>query len=123
MRWVFAGAARSLIHERDVAEAAAVTLLEDQHHGQRYVITGPRAITQREQVLAIGNAIGRPLRWHVVTREEVESSLGLPASALDTWESFIEHPEPVTDTFACLCGHPPRDFTGWALDHAGDFNS
>jgi uncharacterized protein YbjT (DUF2867 family) len=61
VRWVYGAAARSLIHERDIAAVAVRTLTGPGHAGERYVLTGPQAVTQAEQVRAIGAAIGRPL--------------------------------------------------------------
>ena len=123
VRWPFGQAARSLIHERDIAAVAATALLESGHHGQRYVITGPQSITQEQQVHAIGDATGRPLRWMELDRGGAERELGLPREMLDSWESFITHPEPVTDEVQRITGRPARSFAAWARDHVADFSS
>src|SRR5436305_1333882 len=81
--------------------AVAVRVLaEDGHAGERYVLTGPEALTQIEQVRAIGDAIGRAIRWEELSREEAEQELDgrIPDTALDTWSSFVETPEVVTST-------------------------
>jgi uncharacterized protein YbjT (DUF2867 family) len=41
VRWPYGVAARSLIHEADVAEVAVRALTEDGHAGARHVLTGP----------------------------------------------------------------------------------
>ncbi len=83
--WVYGQAARSLIHERDIAAVAVRALTGHGHAGQRYVLTGPQAVTQAEQVRAIGAAIGRPLRFEKITRQAVRQDLvgafGNPAFA------------------------------------------
>src|SRR5204862_4502461 len=98
VRWPYGQAARSLIHERDIAAVAVRALAEDGHAGERYVLTGPEALTQIEQVRAIGDAIGRAVRWEEISREEAEQELDgrIPDTALDTWASFVEMPEIVT---------------------------
>src|SRR5207248_8423865 len=75
VRWPYGQAARSLIHERDIAAVAVRALAEDGHAGERYVLTGPEALTQIEQVRAIGDAIGRAVRWEEISREEAEQEL------------------------------------------------
>lgn len=122
VRWPFGQAARSLIHECDIAAVAAAALLQDGHHGRRYVITGPELVTQRQQVAAIGAALGRDLRWEEFDRAQAERELDLPAEMLDAWESFIAHPEPVTDEVQRLTGEPARSFASWARDHVADFS-
>jgi uncharacterized protein YbjT (DUF2867 family) len=128
VRWPYADAARSLVHERDLAAVAVRTLLEPGHGGGRYVLTGPAAITQADQVRAIGAAIGRPLRYQEISRDAGRARLlaqGFPAAfadhALDYWASLVDTPEPVTDEVARLTGKPARSFPEWATDHAADF--
>jgi uncharacterized protein YbjT (DUF2867 family) len=122
VRWPYGQAARSLIHERDIAAVAVRALTEDGHAGARYVLTGPETLTQVEQVHAIGDAIGRPLRWEERSREDAEAQIaGVPDTALDTWASFVETPELVTSTVEDVTGEPERPFGEWAHDHTQDF--
>src|SRR3954470_11470258 len=122
VRWPYGQAARSLIDERDIAAVAVHALTEDEHAGARYVLTGPETLTQVEQVHAIGDAIGRPLRWEELSREDAEAQItGIPDTALDTWASFVETPEVVTSTVEDVMGEPARPFGEWARDHAQDF--
>lgn len=122
VRWVYGQAARSLIDERDIAEVAVRALTEPGHVGRRYVLTGPEAITQERQVSAIGDAIGRDLRWEELSREDIKEQLaGVPATALDTWASFVDNPETVTSTVQQLTGVPARSFAEWAHEHADSF--
>jgi uncharacterized protein YbjT (DUF2867 family) len=123
VRWPYGRAARSLIHERDIAEVGVRALTGDGHAGQRYVLSGPEAIGQADQVQAIGEAIGRDLRWEELSREEAEERLEgkVPETALDTWAKFAEEPEIVTSTVQDLTGEPARTYAQWAHDHAADF--
>jgi uncharacterized protein YbjT (DUF2867 family) len=128
VRWPYGAAARSLIHEKDIAAVAARALTEDGHAGAKYVLTGPEAVTQAEQVRIIGETLGRPVRWEELAPEEARERLvaawGDPAfvdGALGYWASLVREPEPVTDTVERLTGAPARTFRGWAADHAADF--
>jgi uncharacterized protein YbjT (DUF2867 family) len=128
VRWPYGGAARSLIHERDIAAVAVRALTEDGHVGAKYVLTGPEAVTQAEQVRIIGEAIGRPLRWEELPPDEARRQLiaawGDPAfvdGALDYWATLVGEPEPVTRTVEEVTGVPAHTFREWAIDHATDF--
>ena len=128
VRWPFGAAARSLIHERDFADAAVRTLTEDGHVGAQHVLTGPELITQAEQVRAIGEAISRPTRWEETPpgaiRDALASAFGNASfadHALATWARFVDEPELVTSTVEDITGAPPRPFREWAIDHADDF--
>ncbi len=122
MRWVYGQAARSLIDERDIADVAVLALTQDRQVRARYVLTGPATITQSEQVQAIGDALGRHLRWEEIPPADIHDELsGIPDTALDTWASFVADPEVVTPTVQELTGRRARSFAEWACDHADDF--
>lgn len=128
VRWPYGAAARSLIHEADIAAVAVRALTEDGHAGQTYVLTGPETLTQTEQVRTIGEAIGRPLRFEEISREQARPGLvaafgdePFADSALDTWATFVTRPERLTPTVREITGTPARSLRDWAGDHAGDF--
>src|SRR6185295_10865664 len=50
VRWPYAEAATAPIDERDIGAVAARVLTEDGHNRADYVLTGPRSLTQLEQV-------------------------------------------------------------------------
>ncbi|MGH8905193.1 MAG: NAD(P)H-binding protein [Egibacteraceae bacterium] len=127
VRWVYGAAARSLIHERDIAAVAVRALTGDGHGGAKYVLTGPQPLTQAEQVRTIGEAIGRPLRWEEISREAAREQMltywppALVDGALDAWAELVTEPELVTPTVEEVTGVPARTFREWATDHADDF--
>ncbi len=128
VRWPFGAAARSLVHEHDIAAVAVRTLTEDGHGGAKYVVTGPELITQAEQVRAIGDAIGRQVRWEEIPpdalRERLAAAFGNTSfadHALAAWARFVDEPELVTSTVKEITGAPPRPFRKWAKDHADGF--
>ncbi len=128
VRWPYGAAARSLIHEHDIAAVAVQALTEDGHAGRRYVLTGPEAVTQADQARIIGEATGRAVRWEELPPAEARRQLlaawgdpGFVDSALATWAGLVTRPEPVTQTVEQVTGSPARTFRQWAADHAGDF--
>lgn len=130
VRWPNGKAARSLIHEADIAAVAVLALTSEDHIGQTYALTGPDLISQIDQVTTIGAAIGRPVRWEELSRDAAREQLlaawGDPSfvdSALDHWARLETEPEPITRTVEELTGTPARTFRQWAADHADDFAS
>ncbi|HEY3557998.1 NAD(P)H-binding protein [Kribbella sp. NPDC051137] len=121
-------AARSLIHERDIAAVAVLTLLDDHHIGRTYEITGPEALTQAEQIRTIARTVGKPMRIEALddaAARQAMLDLGadpiLADSSVKYWASLVDNPEPVTTTVAELTGRPARTFAEWAADHAAEF--
>ena len=128
VRAPYGGAARSLVHERDVAAVAVRALLEDGHAGRSYATTGPASITQAEQVRLIGEALGRPVCWEEQPLEEARIQLcealgdaGFADNALGYWASLVDAPEPAAPDVAAVLGRPALSFAEWARDHVADF--
>ncbi|MFH8371248.1 SDR family oxidoreductase [Streptomyces sp. NPDC018031] len=128
VRLPYGQAARSLIHERDIADVAVRALTTGGHERAAYVITGPESIPQAELVRIIGEVTGRDVRWEELPAEVAREQLAAAwASAefadarLRAWAGFVDTPERVTDTVERLLGRPARTFRSWAEDHADDF--
>jgi uncharacterized protein YbjT (DUF2867 family) len=128
VRWPYGAAARSLVHEDDIAAVAVETLTDDRHDKQTYVLSGPETVTQDEQVRIIGQALGRQLRWEDVPadamRPMLSVAMGSPQfadAALANWAALVETPEQVTNDVATVLGRPALTFTTWAADHVADF--
>ncbi len=132
MRWPYAEAVTSPIHERDLAAVAVRALREDGHAGAKYALTGPQSLTQREQVSALGDALGRRLHFEEIAPEtaRLEMSSFMPPFIADMLLKAFRaslgpagmlHAAPVTPKVEELTGAPARSFRQWALDHAADF--
>jgi uncharacterized protein YbjT (DUF2867 family) len=128
VRWPYPDAARSLIHERDIAAVAVQALVRDELIGAMPVISGPEAITQADQIAQIGTAIGRELSCEDMPQGEAVAELvarfgnaDFARSALDVWADFVTEPEVVTTAVAEVTGEPGRPFRDWAAEHADDF--
>src|SRR5215467_8006045 len=129
LRWPFGAAARALIDERDIAAVAVRALTGDGHQGARYPLSGPAVLTQAEQLAAIGQAIGRELRWEELPRQAALQALAaawgdraFAETALDAWEWFVDHPETVTSTVQDVTGAPAHSFADWAAANATAFH-
>ncbi|MFI9048060.1 SDR family oxidoreductase [Streptomyces sp. NPDC053427] len=120
------------VHEADLADVAAVALLDrtGAHLGQAHVVTGPESKTVAEQVAEIGRAIGRDLRVEQISEDEaVEAIVGGHLSKEAARElvrlygqSVGQPPYPVSDAVERVTGRPARSFAQWARDHAADFS-
>ncbi|NLU68552.1 NAD(P)H-binding protein [Streptomyces sp. HNM0574] len=128
MRSPYGEAARSPIHEADVAAVAVRALTRDGHAGRRYVVTGPEALPQIDQLAVIAEVTGRDLRWEDVPADAAKAAMvevGWPesyaAGALDYFAMLVKEPETVTDHVAQVLGRAPRTFREWVTEHADDF--
>ncbi|WP_436760722.1 SDR family oxidoreductase [Streptosporangium sp. V21-05] len=115
------------IHERDIAAVAVRALTEDGHHGARYVLTGPQAITHAGQLAAIGAAIGRPLRMEGIPAHEAREQMtryappAIVDAVLGQLAAAVERPSVPTDTVRRVISRSPYTFADWAREHAADF--
>lgn len=129
VRWPFAEAETAPIDERDVAAVAATCLQAGQGSQGDYVLTGPQALTQREQVQAIGEVLGRALEFAELSpaefREETSSTWPAPVVAmlLDAWSATLGHPAYITSSVADILQRPALTFRQWATDNIAAFRS
>lgn len=127
VRWPYGAAETAPVDERDIAAVAASALREDAHAGGDYVLTGPESLSQAEQVEIIGEAIGRPIRFHELSPEEFRNGMAGPFPPLvadmllAAWHAAVGQPAYVTSTVAEITGSPARPFRQWAADHADAF--
>ncbi|MFC5180187.1 NAD(P)H-binding protein [Actinomadura harenae] len=116
-----------VIDPSDIAAVGASVLREDGHAGRVYELTGPALVTPRRQAEALGDALGEPVRFVDLTREQ----------ALEHMLAFM--PEPVAETTLSILGEPteaelrlspdvervlgraPRAYADWARDNAPAF--
>lgn len=125
------------VHEADIAAVAVTSLLRDGHAGQAYTVTGPEEITVREQVQAIAQALGEPVRFDEVSREEARRLMkqqgGFAAAHADFILGFVSYTGPADNaddysellkpwpTVEQVTGGPALSFARWARDHVDDF--
>jgi len=126
VRWPYGDAETAPVDDRDVAAVAARTLCQDGHGGGDYVLTGPEALSQAEQVRIIGDVVGRPIAFEELSpdelRSETEGSWPRPVvdMLLDAWGATMGTPAYVTSAVSDILGSA-RSFRQWAADHASAF--
>ncbi|WP_157254454.1 NAD(P)H-binding protein [Nonomuraea typhae] len=115
------------IHEADIADVAAIALLQDGHAGRAYDLTGPQPLTHRQQAEAIGTGLGRAIAFEALTYGQARQSYieaGLPMEVaefiLGYQAEYAEEPPPVSPTFEQVTGNSGRTLAQWAADHAAD---
>ncbi|MGI5131437.1 NAD(P)H-binding protein [Pseudonocardia sp. CA-107938] len=115
------------IHEADLAALAVTALTRPGHERQAYTVYGPQSLTLRQQVEHIGDALGRTIRFDVISVDEARAELSrtIPQIGVETflrqWASRNGSPADVSTVVADVTGRPARTFAQWAVDHAGDF--
>ncbi|HVV95384.1 MAG TPA: NmrA family NAD(P)-binding protein [Hyphomicrobiales bacterium] len=115
------------IHEKDIADVAVAALLRGAAANEAPHLTGPRSLSQRQQVELIAEAIGRPIRIEALSHEEAKAGMSraVPANIVEMmlgyWARSVGRPAEVTNEVERIAGHPARSFAEWARDHAADF--
>jgi uncharacterized protein YbjT (DUF2867 family) len=86
------------------------------------------SLSQAEQVRAIGEAIGRPLRFEELSPDEFRRETaakwpeGIAEMLLTAWRATLGHPAFVTSAVQEIVGAPPRTLHQWAADNAAAFD-
>ncbi|MFJ2607653.1 SDR family oxidoreductase [Streptomyces sp. NPDC087425] len=116
-----------IVDPADIAEVAAACLLEDRHNGAVHTLTGPEVITPREQTEALAAALGTPVRFHELTREEAKAgmALSMPAELADDTLTILGAPNPaelaISPDIENVLGRAPRRFAEWASRNVAAF--
>ncbi|MFD7644336.1 NAD(P)H-binding protein [Kitasatospora sp. NPDC059795] len=132
----FADVALPHIDPDDIAEVAALALRagdhdghddHDDHDGRIYELTGPSATTPRRQAEALADALGEPVRFVELTRDEARAHLLrlMPEAVADTTLSILGDPTPaerrISPDVERLLGRAPRTFADWAQRYVAAF--
>jgi uncharacterized protein YbjT (DUF2867 family) len=116
-----------VVDPADIAAVAAAALRKDEHAGRIYELTGPVAVTPREQAAAIGAAIGEPVRFVELTREQAHARLSafMPEPVVETTLQILGEPQPaelrISPDAERVLGRSPRSFADWARANAPAF--
>ncbi|MFE4369749.1 SDR family oxidoreductase [Streptomyces sp. NPDC056835] len=116
-----------IIDPADIAAVAAACLLDDRHTGGAYELTGPEVITPRQQAEAIAAALGSPVRFHELTRDEAKAAMtqSMPAELADDTLDILGSPSPaelrVSPDVQRVLGRAPRPFADWAARNVAAF--
>ncbi|MFJ8109033.1 NAD(P)H-binding protein [Streptomyces sp. NPDC096132] len=123
----FGDVALPTVDPDDIAGVAAVALRDAAHDGQVYELTGPAALSPRQQAAAIGDALGEPVRFVEQTRDEAKAAMlrFMPEPVADSTLHLLGTPPPALQRVAPdverLLGRPARSFAEWAKDNVSAF--
>ncbi|MGV9912280.1 SDR family oxidoreductase [Streptomyces tendae] len=116
-----------VIDPADIAAVAAACLLEDRYTGEAYELTGPEVITPRGQTEALAVALGSPVAFHELTRDEARAAMArsMPAELADDTLDIVGNPSPaeqrVSPDVERVIGRAPRPFADWAARNVTAF--
>ncbi|MFE5923956.1 NAD(P)H-binding protein [Streptomyces sp. NPDC056468] len=116
----FADVALPVVDPADISEVAAVVLREEGHDGRTYELTGPAAVTPREQTTALAEAIGEQVGFVELTREQAREHMAqfMPEPVIDGTLDILGEPLPaeqrVSPDTEQILGRPAGSFAGWA---------
>ncbi|GAA1278195.1 NAD(P)H-binding protein [Saccharothrix xinjiangensis] len=126
VRAPFPDAVGAPVHEDDVAEVVVHALLDEGHGGKAYTLSGPEALTHRQQAEAFARGLGRPIGFERLTYGQARAALirheGLPWDVAEYLMGYMaqhnEEPAVVTPDFEQVTGRRGRTLAEWAADHA-----
>lgn len=128
VRAVYGSSPNSCVDPSDVAEVAAHTLTEPGHFGRSYALTGPVALTAREQADILAGELGRPLRFEELTVEQAregwrrrypEAFAGAVAESAERQRAGAK--ASVADGVRSVTGRAPTSFADWVRQQAHRF--
>jgi uncharacterized protein YbjT (DUF2867 family) len=113
----------------DIARVAVAALTDDGHAGKGYLLTGPEALTSRQQVEIIAEVTGRPVEFEDVTPHEFARAAierGTPPEQAHLMERLNEtlrarRAVNITDDVENITGTAPGTFRAWCERNAGAF--
>ncbi|PKV83642.1 NAD(P)H-binding protein [Streptomyces sp. TLI_146] len=121
----------ALVDPQDIADVAVRALTEPGHEGRTYALTGPEALTAREQVAVLGSVLGRKLRFEQISIEEHRAVMaglygeatadGVVAALRKALESGDDFRGRLFPDVQSVLGRPARSFRDWAEAHTADF--
>jgi len=116
----FGDTAIPAVDPADIAEVAALALRERSHGGAIYTLTGPEAISPRQQSAAIGSALGEEVRFIEQTRDQAREQMltFLPEPVVEATLGALGEPSEVEQSVSPdverLLGRPAGSFAAWA---------
>ncbi|MER8153962.1 NAD(P)H-binding protein [Streptomyces sp. NPDC094472] len=110
-----------VVDPADIAEVAAATLRGRGHAGRTYELTGPAPVSPRQQAQMIGDALGEPVRFTELSREQARAEMlrFMPEPVADGTLDILGEPtadeQRVSPDVERVLGRPPRHFAEWAI--------
>ncbi|MFE9393582.1 SDR family oxidoreductase [Streptomyces sp. NPDC006784] len=115
----FGDVALPVIDPADIAAVAAATLHEDGHTGRTYELTGPEAISPRQQSAAISRALGEEIAFVELSRDQAHTHMAqfMPEEIIGGTLDILGTPLPAEQTISPAAENvlhrPTRPFSEW----------
>ncbi|RQW88094.1 SDR family oxidoreductase [Micromonospora globispora] len=123
----FGDVALPTVDPADIAEVAAAALRYAVHSGATYELTGPAPISPRQQVAAIEDALGEPVRFVEQTRVEAREQMlrFMPEPVVEATLGILGAPfaaeQRLSPDVERILGRPARPFADWAARNVAAF--
>jgi len=119
----------ALVHPADIGAVAAAALLDDGHTSRAYNLTGPEALTSRDRIRILSQALGREIAFVPISHEQAVERLmtetGVAREDADYVIGWYADPpveaRTVDDTVARILGRPALTFDAWVAEHGDRF--
>ena len=111
------------IDPADIAAVAAVALQSGDYEGQALDLSGPQALTARQQLAVVAEVLDRPLRFEPQPTAEARKAMAesMPEPFVDAQFRFFSDGEyddsEVVDTVERVTGRPPGTLRAWVEEH------
>lgn len=115
------------IHPADIAEVAAAALLDPSYAGTTLELTGPEAVSPRQQTALIAEALDESVRFVELTREQARERFlrFLPEQVADSTLDILGQPtdaeRAVSGDVERVLGKPARGYTDWLTEYVAAF--
>ncbi|WP_328930623.1 NAD(P)H-binding protein (plasmid) [Streptomyces sp. NBC_00190] len=128
VRALYGTSRNACVDPEDVAKAAAVVLTTPGHHRGAYALTGPEALSARDQTDRLASALELPLRFVELTLDQAReawrrrfSEQMVQALTESAARQAAGAKLQVTHDLERLVSRPARTFGQWAKSHVADF--
>lgn len=115
----FGDVALPVVDPADIAAVAAAALCEDGHAGRTYELTGPGAISPRQQAAALSEALGEEVDFVELSREDAHARMAqfMPQEVIPGTLDVLGVPLPaereVSPDVENVLHRPAGSFAGW----------
>lgn len=120
----------TFVDAQDVGAVGAVVLLNEQHDGQAFVVTGSESLSYKTVAERFSAALGKPVRYVDITANEARGKLQaaghnpvMVEATLELWDACASNLVNVAPTNIVqeLTGRPPRSLEDFIAAHRAQF--
>jgi uncharacterized protein YbjT (DUF2867 family) len=126
IRDAYPDAVNAPIAPQDVAAVAAHVMMNPGHEGKAYPLTGPTALSRRQMIGLLGEALGRPLTYVELPHDQALPVFAEVQGAAASWyldglAHQAAHPGTTLHPSSEITGRPATTYLSWARTHTDLF--